>query len=208
MIDDLVLQGVTEPYRMLTARAEYRLRLRADNAEARLSAAAEAAGCLSSARRAHVVRDEVERVVVRRELARTATATQVKAAGADVRDDGVRRTLGEWLRFPKVEVEVLAALAPELRPVTPRILAELVEDFRYAPYLERQDAEIARMRGDDAVLIPPALSYRAIPGLSNEMVERLTAARPTTLGAAARVRGITPAAVAAILVHLRARVAA
>jgi tRNA uridine 5-carboxymethylaminomethyl modification enzyme len=208
MVDDLVLQGITEPYRMLTARAEYRLRLRADNAEVRLSAIAQEAGCLSRARREHVTRRDGERAHVRAELATPATAAQLRSAGAEVREDGVRRTLGEWIRFPAVTTEVLLNLAPGLAEVSLSVLAELVEDFRYAPYLERQDAEIVRMRGDDAVLIPTGLSYRAVPGLSHEMVERLTAARPSTLGAAARVRGITPAAVAAILVHTRAREAA
>jgi tRNA uridine 5-carboxymethylaminomethyl modification enzyme len=208
MVDDLVLQGVTEPYRMLTARAEYRLRLRADNAEARLSPLARAAGCLSKARVAHVMSDEQQRADIRSELARHTSSAELKAAGVDVRDDGVRRTLGDWLRFPAVSAETLQKVAPALRAANPRLLAELVEDFRYAPYLERQEAEIARMRSEDGVVIPPSLSYRSVPGLSSEMVERLSAARPTTLGAAARVRGITPAALAAILVRVRSREAA
>jgi len=209
MIDDLVLQGVTEPYRMLTARAEYRLRLRADNAEARLSPLAHAVGCLSPERVVHLEADEREREVVRKELsAIVSSATLAGAGGAEVRSDGVRRTLAEWLRFPQVGAEVLRRVRPRLAAVAPRLLEELVQDCRYAPYLLRQDAEIARLRSDDAVALPAGLSYRSIPGLSTEMVERLSAARPTTLGAAGRVRGVTPAALAAILVHVRGRSAA
>jgi len=208
MVDDLVLQGVTEPYRMLTARAEHRLRLRADNAEARLSKQADALGCISSARRAHLRADEQQRRHVREQLSRSASAAELRAAGAPVREDGVQRSLAAWLRFPSVGQDILSRVVPELRQASARILRELIEDYRYAPYLERQDAEIARVRHDEVTTIPAGLSYRAVPGLSNEMVERLTAARPSTLGAAARIRGVTPAALAAILVHLRARSAA
>lgn len=208
MIDDLVLQGVTEPYRMLTARAEYRLRLRADNAEARLADQARSANCLSSVRLAHLDRDDAERSRARAELDRRVAAADLVAAGVDVRADGVRRTLGEWLRFPAVDEGSLLRVAPALAEVSARILGELVQDYRYAPYIERQDAELAKMRSDDAVGIPGGFSYRLVPGLSNEMVERLNAAQPSTLAAAARVRGITPAALAAILVHVRGRRAA
>jgi len=208
MIDDLVLQGVTEPYRMLTARAEYRLRLRADNAEARLSRLARAAGCLSRERMAHLEADESERGAIAEELASHVSAASLEEAGAAVRSDGVRRTLAEWLRFPQVDADVLRLLRPRLAAVAPRLLEESVQDCRYAPYLIRQDAEIARLRSDDAVALPSGLSYRSIPGLSTEMVDRLSAARPTTLGAASRVRGVTPAALAAILVHVRGRTAA
>jgi len=208
MIDDLVLQGVTEPYRMLTARAEYRLRLRADNAEARLAPLARAAGCLSPARLAHLQRDEEQRLVVRTALAALATGAELSKAGTDVRDDGVRRSLAEWLRFPAVDLHACCSVAPALKDAEPRIVEELVQDARYAPYLRRQDAEVARLRADENIPIPPSLSYRAIPGLSNEMVERLSAARPATLAGAGRIRGITPAALAAILVHVRGRRAA
>jgi tRNA uridine 5-carboxymethylaminomethyl modification enzyme len=205
MVDDLVLQGVTEPYRMLTARAEYRLRLRADNAEARLSAVAAAAGCLSQARRDHLANEASERERIGRLLSRPARAGELDAG---IRDDGVLRPLAEWLRFPQVDAEVLMRAEPALSEASPRLLEELIQDSRYAPYLERQEAEVARLRSDEAVTIPAILDYALIPGLSLEMVERLSLARPSTLGAASRVRSITPAAIAAILVHVRGRKAA
>ena len=203
MIDDLVLQGVTEPYRMLTARAEYRLRLRADNAEARLSAQAGAAGCLSDERRAHLARDNAERARISTALATIATGRELQVAGADLRDDGVRRSYAEWLRFPAVDAELLRRLLPALADAPERLLEEAVQDHRYAPYLERQAAEIARLQGDDAILLPDSLDYAAIPGLSREMTERLSRSRPETLGAASRLRGITPAALTAILAFVR-----
>ena len=205
MVDDLVLQGVTEPYRMLTARAEYRLRLRADNAEARLAPLAEPAGCLSPERRRHLAKDASGRARIERLLTRRVRAGELQA---EIRDDGRTRSLAEWLRFPQVDAGVLQGVEPELRGVSSRLLEESVQDHRYAPYLERQDAEVARLRSDEAVTIPAHLDYARIPGLSLEMVERLSLARPSTLGAASRVRSITPAAIAAILVHIRGRKAA
>ena len=203
MIDDLTLQGVTEPYRMLTARAEYRLRLRADNAEARLTPMAIAAGAASAARRNHWAAVGAERARIDALLAPIWTGATLNRAGISVRDDGVGRSLGDWLRFPTLGRAGLLALCPGLQTAPPRLLDEAIEDHRYAPYVERQQAEIGRMRSDEAVRIPAALDYRAIAGLSNEMVEKLELARPTTLGAASRIRGITPAALAAILVHAR-----
>jgi len=207
MIDDLTLQGVTEPYRMLTARAEYRLRLRADNADQRLTPKAYAAGCVSADRFDSFKRDEGERAVIRALLHVDVSSSELNVAGATVRGDGVRRTLAEWLRFPDVDQGVLLRVQPELRNRAFVQIDSVVEDCRYAPYLARQDAEVQRMKGEDAVKIPEAIDYNVVPGLSNEMAERLTCARPTTLGAAGRIRGITPAALAAILVHAR-RIAA
>jgi tRNA uridine 5-carboxymethylaminomethyl modification enzyme len=208
MVDDLVLQGVTEPYRMLTARAEYRLRLRADNAEARLTPKAIAVGCVSAARRRHFDAARRERVTIESELDRRVGAADLAAAGVAVRGDGAPRTLRDWLRFPELDSGGLMRLVPGLGAVARTRLEEAVQDHRYAPYLVRQDSEIARLKGDESVPIPAELEYAAIPGLSNEMVERLAAARPSTLGAAARIRGVTPAALAAILVHARRRKAA
>ena len=207
MVDDLVLQGVTEPYRMLTARAEYRLRLRADNAEARLTPKAIAAGCVSPDRRRHYELAAAQRAEVEVLLASPASAAEVRAAGANVRDDGIRRTLGEWLRFPDLDIPALLRLAPRLAEFPRARLEEAVQDHAYAPYVARQESEILRLRSDESVPIPASLDYAGVAGLSNEMVERLSLARPATMGAAARIRGITPAALAAILVHSRRRAA-
>ena len=207
MVDDLTLQGVTEPYRMLTARAEYRLRLRADNAEARLTPRALAAGCVGPARRAHFEARQSERAALELSLAALRSGAELRARGVAVADDGRRRSLAEWLRFPELGAAELLRLEPSLARHGPLLIDEAVEDHRYAPYVERQNAEVARLRSDDNVRIPFGMDYRSIPGLSNEMVERLEAARPGTLGAARRLRGVTPAALAAILVHSRRKAA-
>jgi tRNA uridine 5-carboxymethylaminomethyl modification enzyme len=207
MIDDLTLQGVTEPYRMLTARAEYRLRLRADNAEERLTPKAIEVDCITPERAAHFRRRQGSRLGIERVLSESVSAPELQGAGAEVRDDGTRRSLGEWLRFPQLGREALLRLRPELGNVSTGLLEEAIEDHRYAPYVARQQAEVTRMRADEAVLIPSDFDYSAVPGLSTEMTERLDAARPATLGAAGRVRGITPAALAAILVHARRKAA-
>jgi len=207
MVDDLVLQGVTEPYRMLTARAEYRLRLRADNAEARLTPLAFAAGCVSPARRAHFERRRAEREAVERHLAADRTPAELRAAGIAPGAETGRRSLAEWLRFPEIGRDALLRLDPSLAAYGAAVVEEALQDHRYAPYVDRQRAEIARLRSDEAVRIPPGMDYAAVPGLSLEMVERLTGARPPTLGAARRIRGVTPAALAAILVHSRHKVA-
>ena len=207
MVDDLTLQGVTEPYRMLTSRAEFRLRLRADNAEARLTPKALTAGCLTRERRGHWARREGLRTQIETLLARPARADALRAAGADVRDEGVARSLADWLRHPELTPARLIQVVPELGAMPAPLLDEAVEDHRYAPYVQRQQGEVARLRSDEAVRLPQHLDYATVPGLSNEMVERLSQARPETLGAAARIRGITPAALAAILVHARRKAA-
>ncbi|MBC7987648.1 MAG: tRNA uridine-5-carboxymethylaminomethyl(34) synthesis enzyme MnmG [Sphingomonadaceae bacterium] len=206
MIDDLTLQGVTEPYRMLTARAEYRLRLRADNAATRLGETAEELGCLGPERRgynaalAEMRGRAADLLGVRAPYAAAAAAGIVVGAAEGV------RTLGEWLRLPGGTREAAIMLAPELAALSDEAVDEAIEDARYAPYLARQQGEITRMRADEGVVLG-ALDFSAIPGLSNEMVERLSGARPATLGAAGRIRGITPAALAAILAQARRRAA-
>ncbi len=203
MIDDLTLQGVSEPYRMLTARAEYRLRLRANNASTRLTTLALAAGCVGAERADWFARREAARAQLDGELDREITGSALVAEGVPVRTDAGRLALREWLRFGGVD---LAALSPWIDADALRdsdLAEEVAEDAAYAPYLARQDSELRELRASEALSLGDHFPYEAIPGLSREMVERLSKARPATLSAAGRVAGVTPAALAALLVHAR-----
>ncbi|MCP3731561.1 tRNA uridine-5-carboxymethylaminomethyl(34) synthesis enzyme MnmG [Sphingomonas sp. MG17] len=200
MIDDLTLQGITEPYRMLTARAEFRLRLRADNAPARLHDIGREAGCIGPLRHERELDRRARRERLHASLSVERTAHALGQRGAPVSQDGARRTAYDWLRFTGVTLDHLDLDLPD---DADDVLDELVQDARYAPYLERQASEVAAMASADAAAIPAQLDYASIPGLSNEMVERLAAARPATIGDAARVRGIMPSALTAILLHIR-----
>lgn len=203
MIDDLTLHGVSEPYRMLTARAEYRLRLRANNASTRLTPLAIEAGAVGPARSAWFARREDAKATLSEALDRTVSATELAASDLPVRSDAGRLPLREWLRFGGVDI---AGLAPWIDPALMHdaaLVEEMAEDAAYAPYLERQERELRDLRASEALALGDAFPYTETPGLSREMVERLTKARPATLAAAGRLPGITPAALAALLVHAR-----
>ena len=203
MIDDLVTQGVTEPYRMFTSRAEYRLRLRIDNADERLTPFGIGIGVVSRERQASFATASRQREIARHALASLhASPTQMAQAGAAVCQDGVVRTGVEWLELAAVDWSILCGICPSLRLVPKAVADSLVTDARYAPYLVRQDQELARHRRDEGVALP-TLDYGAIAGLSTEMIERLVAAQPTTLGAASRIPGVTPAALAIVLAQVR-----
>ncbi len=204
MIDDLVLQGVTEPYRMLTARAEHRLALRADNAGLRLTALGLAWGCIGP-KRASAFQGFAAAVTEALAWARAEVATpaQFAAAGVAVNQDGRRRTVLEALSLPNADAAALARLFPHLGTLPPTVLAQVEAEALYAPYLERQAAEMRVLAREERMGIPAGLDFTAIPGLSTEMRQRLTAAQPATLGGAGRVPGVTPAALAALAVHLR-----
>ncbi|WP_043336704.1 tRNA uridine-5-carboxymethylaminomethyl(34) synthesis enzyme MnmG [Belnapia moabensis] len=204
MIDDLVLQGVTEPYRMLTARSEYRLALRADNAGLRLTDRGLAWGCIGSDRAAIHARfksDVAEALARARQDGRT--PTQYAASGIAVNQDGRWRSALEALALPAVSAEAAERVFPWLRELPPKVRAELDAQALYAPYLERQSAELRMLEREEKLAIPTALDFTDIPGLSAEMRQRLAASRPATLGSAGRIPGITPAALAALAVHLR-----
>jgi tRNA uridine 5-carboxymethylaminomethyl modification enzyme len=202
MIDDLTLHGVSEPYRMLTSRAEYRLRLRANNATTRLTPMAIDAGCVGKARRSWFLERERRRQKGLGALECDVPAARLADAGLAVRRDAGRKPLSEWLRFDLSLEDLSPWLGGELDPGS-EIAGELVEDALFAPYLERQAAELRDMRASGGVALGAGFPYGGIPGLSREMIERLDSAQPATLADAQRIRGITPAALAAIHVHAR-----
>lgn len=204
MIDDLVTRGVDEPYRMFTSRAEFRLSLRADNADQRLTDLGIGLGVVGAARSAFHA-DKMAALEAARALARSLTLTPSEAErhGLTVNKDGVRRSAFDLLAHPDVDLARLAAVWPELGALPPAIAEQVETDAKYAVYLDRQAADIAALRRDEAVALPPDLDYAAMPGLSNECRQKLETVRPTTLGQAARVDGVTPAALTLILAHVR-----
>jgi tRNA uridine 5-carboxymethylaminomethyl modification enzyme len=206
MIDDLTLQGVTEPYRMLTARAEYRLRLRSDNAASRLTPLAISVGAVGKERVAAFEERLVQQSELQNRLQKMVSADVLIKQGIQVKQDAGKMTLFDWLRFPQLSIAQLLGSEDEAWPQD--LIMELEQDGRYAPYLARQEAEINDMAANEQIQLSALIDYRAISGLSHEMVERLEASMPENLAAASRIRGITPAALAAILVHAkRAKIA-
>jgi tRNA uridine 5-carboxymethylaminomethyl modification enzyme len=209
MIDDLITRGVTEPYRMFTSRAEFRLRLRADNADQRLTARGISLGCVGSDR-ASAYAQKARVLADARAEAKTMTLTPAQAAraGFKVNADGQRRDLFQLLAYPDISFDALALVWPQLAN-WPAFAREQIEcDAAYLGYLDRQDTDIALFKRDEGLSLPPDLDYGALGGLSNEVREKLIAVQPATLGQAARIEGVTPGAITALLAHVRRRTAA
>jgi tRNA uridine 5-carboxymethylaminomethyl modification enzyme len=208
LIDDLVTKGVSEPYRMFTSRAEYRLTLRADNADQRLTPLFEAAGCVGSARAESFAAKLAHLEEARGVMAGLClTPNQAQKYGISVRQDGTRRNASELLSLPGVEFSTLTAIWPELSHFDGQIVEQLEVDAQYAGYLDRQEADIVAFRKDESLVLPPELDYAAVNGLSTEVRQKLSTIRPATIGQAARIDGVTPAALTLVLAHVKSRAA-
>jgi tRNA uridine 5-carboxymethylaminomethyl modification enzyme len=209
MIDDLVTRGVTEPYRLFTSRAEYRLMLRADNADQRLTPLGVPIGCVGPNRTAAF---EEKRAKLEAGMTllheRRLTPNAAAKAGLTINRDGRKRSAFELLSYPDVDMTRLTAIWPEIGAIEPAIAAQLEINARYAVYIARQELDLAAFRKDEAIAIPEDFSFEGLPGLSNEIRQKLAYHKPASLGQAARLDGITPAAMMLILAHLKKGVGA
>ena len=204
MIDDLVTRGVSEPYRMFTSRAEYRLSLRADNADQRLTAKGGALGLVGAPRAAAFAAKQTAydraAFALRGE---SLTPNEAAAHGLDINKDGIRRSGLDLLARPDIGFDALRPIWPALAGVSAATATQIEIDAKYAVYLDRQAADIAAFRRDEALALPADLDFAALPGLSNEIRTRLAEVRPTTLGQAGRIEGVTPTALTLLAAHVR-----
>lgn len=208
LIDDLVTKGTREPYRMFTSRAEYRLVLRADNADRRLTDKGLAWGCVGTARAAAFAekRAAVDSALTYARDTRV-TPNEAAAQGLPVNQDGQRRSLLDLMRLPGVTLERVASLWPGLQGLRADVAEQVEIEALYAGYLDRVEADIRAFRRDENLALPADLDYGQVGGLSAEIRLKLGATKPPTLGAAARISGVTPAALTALLAHVKKRVA-
>lgn len=204
MIDDLVTRGVTEPYRMFTSRAEFRLTLRADNADQRLTGFGLAIGCVGEARKAAFLR-RMEALEAGRAMLESVVLSPTEAArhGLHLRQDGQRRSAYTLLSYPDVTFDDLCGIAPDLAAIAPEIREQLCRDALYAQYADRQRQDAEAWKRDESVRLPEDFDYDSVSGLSNELKDKLKRTRPASLSQAARIEGMTPAAMTLLLARIR-----
>lgn len=204
LIDDLVTKGVSEPYRMFTSRSEYRLSLRVDNADERLTGKGLEIGCVGPVRAAHYgsSREQLRRATEQLQ-ALSITPVEASRRGLDLNQDGIRRSAYQLLSYPLVGWPNLLSVWPELGSIPPAIRERIETDATYAVYLDRQKADIAAYRRDESIVLDDELDFQALSGLSNEIKAKLVRVRPRTLGQAARIEGVTPAALTLLAAHAK-----
>ncbi|MEJ8574953.1 tRNA uridine-5-carboxymethylaminomethyl(34) synthesis enzyme MnmG [Microbaculum marinum] len=204
LIDDLVMRGVSEPYRMFTSRAEYRLTLRADNADQRLTPRGIGMGCVGLSR-SNAFAGKMNALEAARTRASALSVTPQEASrhGLVLNHDGQRRSALDLLAYPDIGIERLAAIWPELGSLPVRIARQLEIEARYSVYLERQKSDIEAFRRDEGLVIPDYIDFRSMPGLANEIREKLVSARPASIGQASRIEGMTPAALLLLAAHVK-----
>lgn len=204
MVDDLITKGVTEPYRMFTSRAEYRLILRSDNADQRLTPIANAIGGVSKLRNT-IYTSKIDKIkeVVKRVSDLSETPNTLKKHGLSVNQDGIRRSVTDLLAYPNITKQSLISVWPELSNIPDFAWEHLETEAVYSGYIERQARDIAAFRRDEGLRIPESFNYQEIGGLSNEVISKLEKVRPLTLGQASRIEGVTPGSLTAVLAHVR-----
>jgi tRNA uridine 5-carboxymethylaminomethyl modification enzyme len=204
MIDDLVTRGVAEPYRMFTSRAEYRLKLRADNADQRLTQRGIAIGCIGT-ERTKAFSEKSLALKAAREFADSVSLTPKEGEphGLTLNKDGHRRTAFELLSYPNITIDALAKIWPRFGELAPKIAEQIEIDAKYDVYLSRQNADIASYRRDESFTLPDDFDYAGLPGLSNEAKQKLMTHKPRTIGHASKIDGMTPAALTLLVAHVK-----